>query len=559
MRRCREALAVRVRPGVRIRLAVAAVALACALAVPVRLSADVWAYAAYGALLAHGADPWAHAFHAADVVPLRDPLLDAALRAWDGSLPRDVYGPLFTVPCALVVAAARPLGAGGTVLVLRVLAALGLLACIALAARTWPRLSSLLAFHPVVLWSAAEGHNDVFWLALVLAAGRLRHDAAGRPAGDPAPPGRTGVAARPGAFAEVALLVAATALKAVAVIPLVDRLCRLPRGRRATGAAAAAVALVIAYAPLLWSAVRHGFDASPGPPRVSLIDAAALSAWSGSAVPLATGALLAVAAVAAVVRALRGGDVLAGAALAGWLVLPSPAPWYALWLVPVVALAGRTPASLALLAASFTSLAGYVQDAVPGTDLRDPALLGGTMLALYTLPLLIALAAAPSPQPNPAPPAPPLATTPAPGTAPAPIPTATTTPVPPAPTATPAATPAPQPSASPNLFGYITAPAPGPSGAPRILEIAINDRVLHKGGMLLVRVTTSPDVTAVVARTMGHEMAIPQGAPGYFAGQEQLPSGIPFFMLNRSYQVEFVATTGDGRSTSFTLPVRLER
>ncbi|MDB5069018.1 MAG: hypothetical protein JWM87_129, partial [Candidatus Eremiobacteraeota bacterium] len=139
-------------------------------------------------------------------------------------------------------------------------------------------------------------------------------------------------------------------------------------------------------------------------------------------------------------------------------------------------------------------------------------------------------------------------------------PAATTTPVPPVPTATPVpATPAPQGSASPNPFGYVTAPAPGPSGAPRILEIAMNDRVLHKGGMLLVRVTTSPDVTAVVARTMGHEITIPQGAPGYFAGQEQLPSGIPFFLLNRSYQIEFVATTADGRSTTYTLPVRLER
>ncbi|MDB5073297.1 MAG: hypothetical protein JWM87_4408, partial [Candidatus Eremiobacteraeota bacterium] len=394
MRRCREALAVRVRPGVRVRLAVAALALACALAVPVRLSADVWAYAAYGALLTHGADPWAHAFHAAGVAPLRDALLDAALRAWDGSLPRDVYGPLFTVPCALVVAATRPLGVDGTILALRVLAALGLLVCIALASRRSPRLSSLLAFHPVVLWSAAEGHNDVFWLALVLAAGRLRP--------------------RSGAFAELTVLVAATAVKAVAVIPLAARLWRLPSRRRLPAAAAAAVALTLAYAPLLWSVLVHGFEREPGPPRVSLIYAAALSAWSGSAVPLVIGVVLAAAAVAAVVRALRGGDVLAGAALAGWLVLPSPAPWYALWLVPVIARAGRTPASLALLAASFTSLAGYVQDAVPGTALRDPALLGGTMLALYTLPLLLALAAAPSPQPNPAPPAPAATVTPGP-------------------------------------------------------------------------------------------------------------------------------------------------
>jgi hypothetical protein len=522
VRRRREALGVRVRPGVPVRLAVAALALACALAVPVRLSADVWAYAAYGALLAHGADPWAHAYHPADVARFADPLLDAALRAWDGSLPRDVYGPLFTLPCALLAVATRPLGPGGTILALRVLAALALLGCIALASRTQPRLASLLTFHPVVLWSAAEGHNDVFWFALVLVAGQVR-----------------GVSARLG------VLVAATAVKVIAVVPLAAALARLPPRRRLLAAAAAFAALAVAYAPLAWSVVAHGLDHGTGPPRVSLIGSAALAAWSGSPLPLALGAVLAAVAVMAVLRALRTGDVLAGAALAAWLLLPSPAPWYAIWLVPVIALAGRTPASLALAAASVTSLAGYVQDAVPGTALRDPALLGGIMLALYALPLLLAVVPAPSPQPNPAPPAPPAIATPA------PAPAATTTPTPP--------TPSPQASASPNLFNYVVAPTPGPSGAPRILEIALSDRVIHKGGLLLVRVTTTADVTTVVARTMGHEIAVPQGAPGYFAGQEQLPSGIPFFLLNRSYQVEFVATTADGRSTSFSLPVRLER
>jgi hypothetical protein len=99
------------RSGVSIRrLAVAALALVLGLAFPVVLSADVWAYAAYGALIVHGANPWAHAYGVADVAPLRDPLLDAALRAWDGSLPRDVYGPLFTLPCAAIVVATRGLG-----------------------------------------------------------------------------------------------------------------------------------------------------------------------------------------------------------------------------------------------------------------------------------------------------------------------------------------------------------------------------------------------------------------------------------------------------------------
>jgi hypothetical protein len=173
------------------------------------------------------------------------------------------------------------------------------------------------------------------------------------------------------------------------------------------------------------------------------------------------------------------------------------------------------------------------------------------MLALYAIPLLVALAQpVPQPQPNAPPPTPP------PVVAPAPEPTATTTPIP----ASPAPSPVPQPSGTPNPFGYIVAPPlPAAGNAPRISEIAANDRVLHKGGMLLVRITTSLDVTRVVLRGMGHEIAVPQISPGVFSGQEQLPSGIPFFMLNRTYQIEVLATTGDGRSTSFTVPVRLER
>ncbi|MBV9407681.1 MAG: hypothetical protein JO164_02590, partial [Candidatus Eremiobacteraeota bacterium] len=459
-----------------VRLAVATLALAGLLAVPLHLSADPWAYAAYGALVTHGADPWAHAYRAADLARFDDPLLTAALRAWDGSLPRDVYGPLFALPCALVVSATRPFGPGGTVLALRVLAAAGLLACITLAGRRRPQLAALLAFHPVVLWSAAEGHNDVFWLALVLAADRVRGDA--------------------GRFAT---LIAAAAMKAVALVPLAAALARLPSRRRVVAAALAALALALMYAPLVWSVLAHGFDHGIGPSRLSLIHAPALATWSGSLVPVLIAVPLALAGLAAVVRALRGGDRLAGSALAGWLLLPAPEPWYALWLVPLVAVAGRTPAARALLAASVTGLAAYVQDAASGTAFRDPALLGGTMLALYAIPVVLALAQpAPSPQPNPLPAtAPPLASPTA-----YPTPVSTPTPVPPSATPTPSPPPSPAPSATPNLFTYVVDPSPGPSGAPRIMEIALNDRVMHRGGMLMVKVTTSPDVTTVTARTL---------------------------------------------------------
>jgi hypothetical protein len=338
-----------------------------------------------------------------------------------------------------------------------------------------------------------------------------------------------------------AALTAAAALKAIAVVPLIAALLSVSPRRRLAAGAVSFLVLAIAYAPLVLS-LRNGFDRGAGPPRVALLLAPALAAWSGSPVPLIVGAVLALAGIAAVVRAVRGRDVLAGAALAGWLALPSQEPWYAFWFLPVVAMAGRTPASAALLAASFTGLAGYVQDAVPGTALREPALLGGTMLALYALPLLIALVQ-PSPQPNAAP------STPPPLATPAPSPAATTTPAP----------PSPQPIGSPNPFGYVVNPSPGPSGAPRIVEIALNDKVLHQGGTMLVKVTTSPDVTALIARTMGHELGIPLASPGVFAGQQQLPTGIPFFILNRTYQVEFVGTTADGRTVSYTLALRLER
>lgn len=512
-------------------LVVAAVALACGVAVPLWLSADVWAYAAYGALIAHGVDPWSHAFTTSSVAPYTDPLLDAALRAWDGSLPRDVYGPLFTVPVAAVVAATRRLSPLGTVTVLRVLSSCALLICIALAQRRRPRLMRLLALHPVVLWSAAEGHNDAFWLAAVLLADRMR--------------------TFPGRFS---LLIAAVAIKLVAVVALGAALLRARGRARIAGVVIALIALVVAYAPLLRSLAQHGLDHGPGPPRVSLVHAAALATWSGNAVPLWCAAGCALFAVAALARAWRSGDLPAAAAFAAWLLLPAPEPWYATWLVAVVALCGPTPAARALLAASFTGLVLYVQDAVPATALHDPALLGGTMLAVYVLPLIVALVTAPpSPQPQPLPPpATPVATPTA-----APSPLATTTPIPPSPN--PSAAPAtPGPTSSPNPFTYVVDPAPGPSGAPRIIEIALNDRVMHAGGMMLLKVTTSTDVTSVKARTLGREIAVPQGAPGYFAGQEQLPGAIPFFLLNKTYQIEFVATTADGRSITFTMPLRLE-
>jgi len=516
--------------GVWLRLAVAALVLTGALAVPLRFSADAWAYAAYGALIAHGIDPWAHAYGQAQIAPLADPLLDRALAAWQGSLPRDVYGPLFSLPCAALVIALRGAGPAATVFALRMLAAGALLACIGLAGRSRPRLATLLAVHPVVLWAAAEGHNDVFWLALVLAGDRIKAGSL-----------------------RTALLTAGALVKAVAAVPLAAAVAR--GGQRGWTAAVVTMTLAAGYAPLAWSLIAHGLDHAPGPPRLSLLHAPALAAWSGSAIPLVTAALLAGVGAAAVSRAWRSGDRLAAAALLGWLLLPAPEPWYAVWFLPVVAMVRRSPAATGLMAATFCGAAGYVQDAVSGTALHNPALVGGTMLALYALPLLLAaLGQVPQPQPQPQP----VPPTPPPLTSPVPSPVATTSPIP-AGTATPLPPMTPSPVPSPTLFGYVVDPPLDANATPRIVEIAINDRTLHQGQILLVKITTSTDVTALIARTMGHQIGIPIMSPGVFAGQQQLPSGIPSFLLNRNYQIEFVATTADGKTTVFAVPLRLER
>ncbi|HTJ28792.1 MAG TPA: hypothetical protein VMA36_21740 [Candidatus Limnocylindria bacterium] len=155
--------------------------------------------------------------------------------------------------------------------------------------------------------------------------------------------------------------------------------------------------------------------------------------------------------------------------------------------------------------------------------------------------------ASPAPTPTPTP-------TPAPTPAPTPTPTPAPSPAPPQPTPPPAPTPTP----TPNPYGFITTPTPAPSGSPQILEIALNDRVLHKGGPLMLRVTTSQDVTAVVMRALGHELGVAKTGPGVFSGDTVLPTGIPFFLLGRTYTVQFIATTADGRNTSASVAVRLD-
>jgi hypothetical protein len=58
---------------------------------------------------------------------------------------------------------------------------------------------------------------------------------------------------------------------------------------------------------------------------------------------------------------------------------------------------------------------------------------------------------------------------------------------------------------------------------------------------------------------MNRILPLPQTGEGIFSAQQQLPTGIPFFFLNRWYRVDFIASTQDGRRTVVTIPFRFER
>jgi hypothetical protein len=164
---------------------------------------------------------------------------------------------------------------------------------------------------------------------------------------------------------------------------------------------------------------------------------------------------------------------------------------------------------------------------------------------------------------------PPPVISPTPVLSPPPTPPAPATPTPtplpsPTATATPTSTPTPAPLAAPtaNPYAYIVDPTPQPgpvaSDAPRILEIAINDRVLHPGGPVMLRVTTTPNVVGVELRAMGQFFAVAQSGPGLFTLSLTVPSSIPFFMLH-DYSVVVAAGTADGRQTTVPLSLRLAR
>ncbi len=146
------------------------------------------------------------------------------------------------------------------------------------------------------------------------------------------------------------------------------------------------------------------------------------------------------------------------------------------------------------------------------------------------------------------------ASPPPPVTSPTPAATATVT-------ATAVPTPVPTAAATPIAFTYVVGfPATAP-GTPGIREVALTQQTLHSGGPWAIRVTTTVDITSVSLEAFGFHIGIfrvGESGSGVFAAMGTLPNA-PSAYLDRSYTVNVIGTTADGRQATATVSARLVR
>lgn len=344
--------------------ALSAAAMAAALCMPVVFSSDVYAYAAYGLMQANGVSPYGHS-----TITLHDPLLRAAIWQWSNPLPVCVYGPLFVGISKTAVVAAAHFGAAAQLLALRIVSSLailvsGLLMYAAFDGSRERRITAAacILLNPVVIWSAAEGHNDSLMLLIVLLGF---------------------VCVRKFGYFIGAFVIAASALikASGAVAAIILAVFAWPDRKRVltimSGFAAGIVLTAILSRPFESGVQRVLVPHGHYTPQFSaqyIIEQFATTLFGKQvhAIELA----IAAAAVASGLLALYGARLAlrkdpAGSAyfaLGLWLLIPNPYPWYALWILPIAALCLNTAAGWAIVLASLTIFLRYLPDVSSATN-----------------------------------------------------------------------------------------------------------------------------------------------------------------------------------------------
>jgi alpha-1,6-mannosyltransferase len=319
------------------------------------LSSDIYAYAAYGEMARLGIDPYVH--HAASA----DALIEAARWQWSGTLPICVYGEGFVAIARALVTMLHGLGTTAVLTGFRVLTCAALLLCGYLASRLGnARTAIFIACNPIAIFAAIEGHNDTLMLAgIMLGLLVLRRAPA------------TGAA-----IVALTASIKSPALAASAAIAI-ERIAARRNALATTLGTLAGWAFVLAGSLALIHGVRS--DLAPHGHYHPLTSVQALG------IPLAAFAFAAVLLRARTLTAPV--DRWCAIALALWIAIPNPYPWYALWLLPVAAFARDPRVVTASLAVSCAALLRYLPDAVALPPTPVSLLLGLVALAAYA-PLL---------------------------------------------------------------------------------------------------------------------------------------------------------------------------
>jgi hypothetical protein len=357
------AAALRRAPSLQATIAVALASVLAGFAWLPLFSSDVYAYAAYGEMARMGLDPYVH-----HVLPLGDPLLAPAQWQWSShgqhGLPICVYGAAFVALARTIAAIADGTNVALALALFRVVSCAALLLCALLAyaaaagdAIAKRRAAFFIGCNPLALWAAIEGHNDTLMLAIVLAGLALaRYERIA------------------GVF--VTALGALVKLPALAFSAAFALQSVFTKDRPLRALAGFALGACVAVAGSL--ALVHGVrsDLAPHARYAPFASVQAL----GIPVALAAAAL-----VLARAAAFRSGiDRWSAIALAAWLAIPNPYPWYALWIVPLGAFAHDTRVTAAVLTVGTASLLRYLPDAVAAPAPSVSIVLGVLALAAYT-------------------------------------------------------------------------------------------------------------------------------------------------------------------------------
>lgn len=337
--------------SMRLRMTIATGALACAaaLAFPVVFSSDPYAYAGYGWLALHGHNPYAH-----EAIAVRNPLLDAVLWQWGNPPPVCVYGPAFVWFSEFLVWCFQAAGPAAPLWAFRIAACTALVLCAPLAHAAFPErmratAAAGIALNPIAIWSCAEGHNDVYVLAVALAGFALI---------------RQSRALMGGVLLALSALVKVPGLIAAAGATIAcARDARF--SRVIPGAAVGLVISVLIGSPALAQLARNASGGHYYFPQFSI--QYVLASLFGEVAGLSLTAVLISASVVLGVSLLRKQNETAFTffALALWLAIPNPYPWYALWILPLAFVRGAA-VQWAIVALTLFMVLRYLPDATTG-------------------------------------------------------------------------------------------------------------------------------------------------------------------------------------------------